>query len=80
MSYRPARLHKLAESIPEFLKSLKIPSLLNKDMAPITCVSIEGNKDSKRTATERRDEKKRDRKGKSKWRPINAEVTENKEE
>jgi hypothetical protein len=33
MSYRPARLHRLAESIPELLKSLKIPSLLNKDMA-----------------------------------------------
>ncbi len=39
-----------------------------------------GNKVSKRTATERRDEKKRDRKGKSKCRPINVELTENKEE
>ncbi len=74
MSYRPARLHRLAESIPELLKSLKIPSLLNKDMVPTTCVSIEGNKDSKGTVTETRDDdKKRGRKSKSKWRPINAE-------
>jgi hypothetical protein len=77
---RPAKLHRLAESIPEILKSLKIPSLLNKEMAPTTWVSIEGNKDTKRTGAERRDEKKRDRKGKSKWRPMNVEVTENKEE
>jgi hypothetical protein len=28
LSYRPARLHRLAESIPGPLKSLKIPSLL----------------------------------------------------
>ncbi len=26
LSYRPARLHRLAESIPGLLKSLKIPS------------------------------------------------------
>jgi hypothetical protein len=26
LSYWPARLHRLAESIPGFLKSLKIPS------------------------------------------------------
>ncbi len=29
LSYRPARLHRLAESIPGFLKSLKIPSLMS---------------------------------------------------
>ncbi len=28
MSYMPARLHRLAESIPGLLKSLKIPSLV----------------------------------------------------
>ncbi len=38
------------------------------------------NRRKKRWATERRDEKKKGRKSKSKWRPINAEVTENKEE
>ncbi len=30
LSYRPARLHGLAESIPGLLRSLKIPSLFTK--------------------------------------------------
>jgi hypothetical protein len=37
LSYRPARLHRLAESIPGLLKSLKIPplySFLNTCLTP----------------------------------------------
>jgi hypothetical protein len=36
LSYRPARLHRLAESIPGLLRSLKIPSLAGGYDNPIT--------------------------------------------
>jgi hypothetical protein len=35
LSYRPARLHRLAESIPGLLRSLKIPSLAGRCDNPI---------------------------------------------
>jgi hypothetical protein len=38
-SYRPTRLHRLAESIPGVLKSLKIPSLYSITLTPFTFFS-----------------------------------------
>ena len=35
MSYRPARLHRLTESIPGLLKSLKVQAHLNKKPKPV---------------------------------------------
>jgi hypothetical protein len=48
LSYRPARLHRLAESIPGLLKSLKIPTLAGRYdnaiptrfLTPIDCLKI----------------------------------------
>jgi hypothetical protein len=35
LSYRPARLHRLAESIPGLLKSFKIPDLVYQSSPPL---------------------------------------------